>query len=162
MKYSKVFAWVFFLTVTLSIFLFSSQTAAESSRVSGSLLHEILTRLVSDYKLMPQVEQAMMMEQYHELIRKVAHFSIYALWGISLTLLLFLYGFAKKVLVFTVTGGGFLYAACDEIHQMFSNGRSAQVADVFLDFCGVVVGMTIFLLCSCWYCHRKKRVHYSK
>ena len=162
MKYFKICAWIFFLSVSIAIFFFSSQTAAESSQVSGSLLHEILIRLVPGYGELPLAEQAIIKAQYQGLIRKAAHFSIYALWGMSLTLLLFLYQFGKKALVFTVTGGGLLYAICDELHQMFSNGRSAQISDVFLDFFGMAVGMGIFLLCSLWYYRKRKRVYYSK
>ena len=41
---------------------------------------------------------------------------------------------------------GFLYAISDEIHQMFSSGRSARVFDVCIDSCGVAFGIFLTFL----------------
>jgi hypothetical protein len=41
---------------------------------------------------------------------------------------------------------GTLYAASDELHQMFSDGRSPQVRDVCIDSAGVLTGVLVTLL----------------
>jgi VanZ family protein len=42
---------------------------------------------------------------------------------------------------------GVAYAASDEIHQMFVPGRSAELADLFADSLGVIIGTA-----TCWAC----------
>lgn len=44
-----------------------------------------------------------------------------------------------------------LYAASDEIHQIFVPGRAAQVKDVFIDSAGASVGILMY-----WVISRKK------
>jgi len=39
-----------------------------------------------------------------------------------------------------------IYAGSDEWHQSFVPGRSAQVSDVMVDMCGVVIALLLFLL----------------
>lgn len=40
---------------------------------------------------------------------------------------------------------GILYATSDEIHQLFSGGRSAQLSDVCLDTLGVITGLLLYI-----------------
>ena len=46
----------------------------------------------------------------------------------------------------SMTGGGLLTALTDETIQMFSDGRSSQLTDVWLDFSGVCSGVFAALL----------------
>ena len=39
-----------------------------------------------------------------------------------------------------------LYAFSDEIHQLYVIGRSAQVMDVCIDFCGSIIGSILFIM----------------
>lgn len=41
-----------------------------------------------------------------------------------------------------------IYAATDEIHQLFVSGRSGRITDVLIDGCGAVAGTLIILLIS--------------
>ena len=41
---------------------------------------------------------------------------------------------------------GIIYAVSDELHQMFSPGRSAKISDVYIDTVGILLGMTALLL----------------
>ena len=43
---------------------------------------------------------------------------------------------------------GVLYAISDEIHQMFSAGRTARIFDVGVDTCGVIFGILIIIILS--------------
>lgn len=145
-KFLNLAAWLLFLGVSVAIFLFSAQPAVQSSNLSQGVLHEILTHVVADFDTMPIQEQQGLLSLYHNLIRKTAHFSLYTLWGFSLSLLLFLHGCGFKKQCTITAAGGFLYAAGDELHQLFVDGRGAQLTDVLLDLTGVLAGVGVFSL----------------
>ena len=46
-----------------------------------------------------------------------------------------------KVKVFTALVICTVYAATDELHQLFVDGRGFQRSDIFLDFCGALLGV---------------------
>ena len=48
-----------------------------------------------------------------------------------------------------------LYAASDEIHQLFVPGRSGQLSDVILDSAGALEGVAAFTV-LCWLINRRK------
>ena len=48
-----------------------------------------------------------------------------------------------------------LYAASDEIHQLFVPGRSGQLSDVILDSAGALAGVAAFTV-LCWLINRRK------
>ena len=48
-----------------------------------------------------------------------------------------------------------LYAASDEIHQLFVPGRSGQLSDVILDSAGALAGVAAFTV-HCWLINRRK------
>lgn len=50
----------------------------------------------------------------------------------------------KRILISTIIG--FLYACSDEIHQLFSPGRSGKLIDVSIDTMGVLNGVLLVLL----------------
>lgn len=88
------------------------------------------------------------------ILRKLAHFTEFASLGCSL-MALFLHltkgrvrGSIGKVCLI-----GLAVAFVDEFLQLFSEGRSCQLADVGLDFFGVTVGL---LVCCClWKLNQK-------
>lgn len=144
--FCKGLAWVLFLTISVLIFGFSHQTAEESSKVSQTVLSQLLEKFVSGYKEMPKTEQEALINRYHSLIRKAAHLGIYALWGWSFTLLLFLYGKRRRTMAAMVLCGGFFYAGSDELHQIFTNGRAGMLSDVLIDTLGVALGFLSFFI----------------
>ena len=74
------------------------------------------------------------------IIRKTAHFSIYALLGFLISGIFF-----KKEIFYTLSVC-FLYACTDEIHQYFVAGRSCRFQDVMIDTAGSFFGILIFIL----------------
>ncbi|MEG2813563.1 MAG: VanZ family protein [Oscillospiraceae bacterium] len=73
-------------------------------------------------------------------IRKAAHFTEFMLLGILVSLIFvfinrkFSYSFGTILFIITII------PVCDEFIQTFVVGRSGQVSDVVLDFCGAFVG----------------------
>jgi len=122
------------------IFFFSSQNAESSSGMSKGLLRMILelTPVVKNFS------EPMFLATEH-IVRKTAHFVLYLILGIYAYLSAESVDLKRKLfpaLLFCL-----LYAATDEFHQLFSAGRSGQISDVLLDFCGSAagVGITVFV-----------------
>jgi VanZ family protein len=76
-------------------------------------------------------------------VRKAAHMAEYAclaglvLFGLSVNLE------KKKYLYPLSLGAAALYASTDEIHQLFTPGRSGEVRDVIIDTCGALIGLLV-------------------
>lgn len=83
------------------------------------------------------------------LIRKVVHWSIYAVLGLLMVKLIMGQShwssrdFNRYLMLLMIFSLGVSYAAVDEIHQSFVVGRVASVFDVIIDSCGFFFGL-------CW------------
>ena len=123
-------AWI------ILIFSFSLQSAADSSEVSAGFLRVILeTPLLGVMENLSAEQQDML----HFLVRKCAHFSEFAVLGILSALMVSQFEIQPKR--WYALGVCVLVACADEMIQLFSSGRSAQVADVLLDSAGALVGL---------------------
>lgn len=83
------------------------------------------------------------------IVRKMAHFSIYALIGTSL--LLFIYEFSKKLVLSSLIAFflSIIYACYDEYRQLSVPGRSGSIKDVFIDSSGALTGIILtFIIIS--------------
>ncbi|SDM78693.1 VanZ like family protein [Megasphaera paucivorans] len=75
------------------------------------------------------------------LLRKVAHLSEFTLLGFVLcTSCSFFNGLNEKKVWVTLLIG-LCVAVIDELLQRFSPGRSCQISDMLLDWCGVWIGL---------------------
>lgn len=71
----------------------------------------------------------------HKLLRKLAHFSIFAIWG---GLLYGLFRQYDRFSLFKPAGTALLGAFTDETIQLFVPGRSSQVSDMWIDLSGAI------------------------
>lgn len=78
------------------------------------------------------------------LVRKLAHFTEFAAFGLQLALLLILFGRVRPQPVINCAFLGLLVAVIDETIQIFSY-RGAQLQDVWLDFAGLCAGLLVTL-----------------
>lgn len=123
--------WILSLICMGTIFYMSSNTSTESSAQSGRILmwlNEVLKApWLSDF-----------------IVRKSAHFLEFA--GLSLLLCAAFTSTCgrKKMALGLVTASA--YAATDEVHQIFVDGRSCQFSDWILDTCGAIAGLVLFVL----------------
>lgn len=129
---------IIFLILTVACLAFiwinSSFDAEESSGISGGVLGIINNFIMS---------LGFKKEFSEHLIRKTAHFTEYA--GLSFLITtdfkLFCYDMRKcwdKVLF-----SGMLVAVIDETIQLFPQGRSSMVTDVWIDFAGVCCAFVV-------------------
>ena len=94
------------------------------------------------------------------IVRKLAHFCEYALEGFLLMLCMRVYSRHPLRHITVPMLGGVLTALTDETIQLFSDGRSGQVTDVWLDSAGAMTGIlaALVLLALCkWLYHQMKR-----
>lgn len=158
MKKSVLLICILILTVgwMLLIFGFSSQTGAESGSLSA-LLSEPITKLLIRFADDSSTEaESALFSRVDIGVRKIAHFTEYAILG---GLLVLLFRITRVRMIWLPWLIGTLYAVTDEWHQSFSPGRSCDPKDVLIDACGVLIGVLIsFTLLQRW---RKKHACHS-
>ena len=138
--------WCAVLAVMIAIFAFSAESAADSTESSDSVLRVVLSFVRRDFSSLSGAEQTALLNTYTHFIRKTAHFLIYALLGFLLDAALVSSHVRAGLSLALSPAVGLLYAATDEIHQLFVPGRSGSVTDVLLDTAGCFVGALIFSL----------------
>lgn len=127
--------WIWTAAVLLYVgFIFhnSLTPADESSRQSGRVLQMILSCI-----------QWMGLEGgwiTEHLVRKAAHFGEYALLGALLSIALRQYSAALMMRRILQCWIGSLIPLVDETLQLFTEGRSGQISDVWLDMAGTAAG----------------------
>ncbi len=132
------------LLISLFIFYMSSKTATDSNDISGSFLNGILDFFIKGFDDLPFNERLTIIENYQLLVRKLAHFTIFAALGAFSLVFLSTFDKIKKPLSELF---GWLYvvafAVSDEIHQLFVLGRTGKLSDVLLDALGGALGILI-------------------
>lgn len=136
------------LLVMVMIFCFSAQTGQTSGAMSGRITRWILERVVAGFAEMDPAAQAQLCSSTGLLIRKLAHFSEFALLGFFLMLHIRQIGRMTPVRLpwLWAWSIGTLYAVSDELHQGFVGGRVPAVMDVCIDSAGVVAGVMVLWL----------------
>ena len=149
-------SWVRALTtgITLAlmgmIFLFSTEPATDSDVTSGVFSEWIADRIQPEWRTWDEETAISFFNDIQYVVRKCAHFTEFALLGISLRICLESWLGKKKTLFLYSWSGGTLYAGLDELHQLLVDGRSGQWTDVIIDSLGVLCGgllMTFILRC---------------
>ncbi len=79
----------------------------------------------------------------HHVLRKIAHFSAFAVLGVFLTLT---FAHRGRFTVFSPMGCALAAAFADETIQLFVEGRSGQVTDIWIDLSGATLAVLIVSL----------------
>lgn len=133
MKQKAPLIFSIFATVAVMgvIFWFSSQPGVVSHEESRAFARWLASLLKIE-------EPAAFVEHTNYFLRKLAHFSLYFALGLCMTGAAVRQKRFMPVLLVIVIGT--LFAASDELHQCFSQGRTPGLTDVLLDVCGVAAG----------------------
>lgn len=126
------------------IFSFSANPAEESTQISRSVGRMIGEICISEFQEWPKERQDAFAERIDYPVRKCAHASEYAILGMLLVLSVSCYKRKNNVAYAFVIGT--IYAAGDEFHQLFVEGRSCQLTDVMIDSMGVVTGILLIYI----------------
>ncbi|MDE7161186.1 MAG: VanZ family protein [Anaeroplasmataceae bacterium] len=125
------------------IFYFSHQNGNSSSRMSNTVTRWIVNTFVPNYSSLTNSEQADILKNTSFVIRKLAHYSEYAILGFFLFSAVYVFTDNEKILIPVVSLLGILYAISDEFHQSFIGGRSPAPRDVVIDSIGVLTAVLI-------------------
>ena len=149
------------IATAIAIFCFSAQQGPDSAALSEGVTLTVARIIRPGFDALAAPEQLAYIEKLGHVVRKCAHFGEFALLGFNLACWLRLKylekprGFAPPRAWLIAT----LYAATDELHQMFVSERGPAALDVCIDsagaLTGALVGMGIILL---WHKHKRNRL----
>lgn len=143
-KIKRIIFGILILLNCITIFYFSHQISENSSKQSSTIV-EIISNIIPYIKNLEENQQTILKEKIlTPIVRKTAHFSIYAMLGILTTNLMLTIENKKMskrailALIFCI-----IYAITDEFHQKFIPGRSAELRDVLIDTSGALIGILL-------------------
>jgi len=152
--------WATVILWLLVIFSLSSQPGTKSNDLSKSVTKQIIKAtgkvIVPNTAINTAIKpRKNLINKLNNLFRKYAHGVVYLVLG-----MLVINAFAVseirgcKAFIFSLIFC-LIYAASDEIHQLFVPGRGAKETDVLIDALGAVIGMLVYnIICRLFY--RKK------
>lgn len=144
-KLKKMLPWLLLVFLMIIIFYLSNQPIGESRDLTKKTM-----TMVAD-----GVENFIPIDTFKthsivSLFRKSAHFFLYLVMAVIVMFALKSIGIrGKKAIVLTLVIC-IVFAISDEIHQLFVDGRGAQVKDVFIDGFGASVGIGIYKGFGSW------------
>ena len=146
-KIIKIILWTAVILWMVLIFMFSAENAEESIETSDGIVDIVVDHVLADKKeTMDEEEFLKIKEQISHFIRKSAHFSLYTVLGILVMCTIMQYSKRYSVSFPISSSICILYAATDEIHQIFVPGRAGSIFDVFIDSSGSLSGIMIVFL----------------
>lgn len=135
--------WIFLAAAAfwmVMIFSLSHQKAQQSNEISGGITYRAAE---AAGKLLGWDDARM--EHYGKIwehpVRKMAHMTEYAVFAVILLGNFSQYGNTEKRRYLWAQLGAVGYAATDEFHQLFIQGRSGQISDVIIDATGACIGL---------------------
>ena len=138
---SKRFRVIFMLLTALSI-LFAFVHSLMPSSVSDAESNGFVLLLQSFFQLFGVTPEAV-----PGVVRKLAHYTEFSVIGAMLTCCAYSFDRIKPYrFLIQILFVGLLTAVTDETIQLFVEGRAGMIADVWIDFSGVITGSLILLL----------------
>ena len=128
-----------------AIFSFSSQQGTGSSSTSKKV-SKIIVNIIDIKKQYSNAKKEEIVEVIEPIIRKLAHYTFYAIGGLLITNCVYQFCDKEKHIISISTIVGIAYAASDEMHQLMVPGRSGNIKDVIIDSIGILTGIALFLL----------------
>ncbi len=157
--FAALLAWI--LTVSWGYFIFSmsAEDSGKSSETSGKVVEKVAGTFVPNYEKLPEKEKNEVKSKLSLPVRKIAHFSEFAVLGALILTSVKLSFYSKFPLPYYLIASillGVIYATIDELHQGAVSGRSPKFADVLIDSGGVICGV-IFVSLVIYLIERKRR-----
>lgn len=126
----------------ITVFIFSGQKGEESGDTSRKFTVEII-RILTGKNI--SIDDPFI-DSIQLVIRKLAHFTIYAIGGFLIVSYSYTTEKTQKQKILYSIAFGAAYAITDELHQFFVPGRSGNIFDVVIDTSGVFTGVLIYIL----------------
>ncbi len=152
MKHPKFWARFFLVASIVTaalIFWFSSKKGDDSQAMSNLVTLHVARTLKPDFMEMSVMARESYLETLSNIVRKNAHFCEFMLLGFNLmgTMRFYFPRLSDGGCRLRAMGIAVLYAASDELHQLFISDRASQLLDVLIDSAGSVTGTLIMTLC---------------
>lgn len=148
-KKNLILKRIFFLAILLLTFYIVFNFSAQNGEESGNLSEKVTTLIVnilSKVKNMDAGTKLHYIAMLHPIVRKLAHFSLYAVIGFSVMGFFCTFDIRNKYKVLWSILIGVAYAGLDEFHQSFTPGRGPSIKDVAIDSSGVLTGILGMIL----------------
>lgn len=129
------------------IFLLSNQKAQDSKQLSNSFITKTIIKIYeAKHGEITEEKKIEIKENYSFIVRKAAHFTIYLVLGLLVSIVLTEKCFNLKQIIIYGVLICMTYAITDEIHQIFVSGRSGEIRDIIVDTCGSTVGILLNII----------------
>ena len=148
------------ITLLWMVFIFSlsNDTAIESDKLSDGTLKFLFTLFYPNFESLSLLKQQELVEPFALIIRKFAHFVLYFILGVLSSATLVSYRGIPYAFRGVISGAiCVIFAITDEIHQLFVDGRSGEVADVLLDSTASIIGILVFYVILQIFIKRRER-----
>lgn len=134
---NKIKALVFWLLIagwTVLMFSLSGQTAEASSKLSGGLTEYLLALLPEGF---------ITFELLEHILRKTAHFCMFALEGFLMYMSVYLTFRSRRRAIILAAAANVAIASLNELHQLFFEGRSCELRDILINSAGAFTGIAV-------------------
>ncbi len=140
MKTKRIILIILLLTLGVLIFSFSNENGKNSNKTSDKVMNSIID-VYEDIRNteVSKERRVELVNKTRVLVRKLAHFSLYFILGMLVYILLTTFNLKHPVILAILFS--LFYASTDEFHQLFIDGRTSSVIDIFLDTFGSIVGV---------------------
>ena len=157
---ASVLAWI--VTVAWGVFIYSmsAEDSVQSGNTSGKVVESVAGVIVPNYNKLPEKDKEAVRDKMTLPIRKLAHFSEFAILGaLIMTSVKLTFDKKYKLLIYlsAATALGVAYSVFDEIHQASVPGRAPMFTDVLIDSAGVLFGVA-FVSLVIIFIERKRRL----
>lgn len=132
------------LIVWMSVIFYMSSQVADDSTVTTNFVIDIIYKIYSFIFNKNAIEYTKFAELYFNPIRKLAHFTEFGILGMFTYINIKEY--TSRNLVIKSLLLSFLYAASDEIHQIFVKGRCFAIKDILIDTSGALLAILLIHL----------------
>lgn len=146
MKNKRTIAGILALLWMCVIFAFSAQKKEESGAVSEAFSYQLVSSAGTFFHLhLDEEELHRIAASIEGTVRKAAHMTEYAILSVLIYIWLGKWQLVAVKRGFMAVFLSALYAASDEIHQLFVPGRAGMLRDVMIDSAGAFLGVFIFI-----------------
>ena len=129
-----------------TIFMFSSESGSKSTSTSDKVTMTVInitSKVTGNTYTEDEIKDILIDKTI--IVRKIAHFTEYLILGILIINVLKDYFKINKKMIIWAIVFCLIYAISDELHQLFSDGRTCRILDVFIDTFGSIIGIFMYL-----------------
>lgn len=126
---------------------FSGENSDVSDKTSGRVTNLVLSFCIKGFSELSESEKDALTAKYNPIIRKLAHFTEYAVLGVLISFVFMCFEQTKKRFCLLSLLLSFISASADELHQFFVPGRACRFTDILIDTSGAASGIfAVFIL----------------